>query len=477
MKFKSSGEFITITYLPLFHPTAEGQQQGLQSLSYPEGVAVYQQRPPPPTPTTTLAPETSTKRGFFGGIRNFFGGKKEESTTESAPTPPPSTSARTTPTTARTTPRPAQQQQTVNTIAVPTGTSTTTTRRPTTKEEFPALPGQRNQNNNNQAPVVTPPSIAPAWNRPTSPTSSVPSSTARSAEPVRFVPRDPQPPSMFTTKATTAAPGTVGLVQEVKAISESLFTKDTAKLNRFVTANYQKKTASYSLDDDAPQKFLTVDEEKLNQVATVEKMKALFNNYEIDTSVNEHSTALEKNEENDFIDEMLKTNVMRTLMQYLQTKEVVTSDPKTHKDLLKTIWFTMYSRGQGRIGSSGFEHVFLAENKNNTIIGMHNWIYMYEMEKSGHVDYKGWIKKVDMGTKGTVVKLRFSYDNLNKPVNGVFIGTTPELEIALYTLCFATFPDKDCAVTSGNGNEFKIRTYTFRYRGKTVIGSAYPEVH
>ena len=280
---------------------------------------------------------------------------------------------------------------------------------------------------------------------------------------------------MFTTKATTLAPETKDLAKEVKEISESLFSKDTANLNRFVTPNYQKRTVSYHLTDDAPEKLLTVDESKLFAVSTVEKMRALYNNYEIDTSVNEHSTALEKNEENDFVDEMLKTNVMRTLMQYLQTKNVVTADPKTHKDLLKTIWFTMYSRGQGRIGSSGFEHVMLAEKKNSTLIGMHNWIYMYEMEKAGHVDYKGWIRKLDLGNKGAVVKVRFTYDSLNKPVNGLFIGTTPELEMALYTLCFATFPDTDCMVAH-DGNEFKIKTYTFRYRGKSVIGSAYPEV-
>lgn len=294
---------------------------------------------------------------------------------------------------------------------------------------------------------------------------------------MRFVPRDPpQLPSMFTTKATTARPATAGTLElEVKELSESLFTKDTANLNRFVTPNYQKHTVSYSLQDDAPDKFLTVDEQKLHQVATVEKMRALFNNYVLDTTENEHSTALEKNEENDFIDELLKTNVILTLMQFLHTKDVVTSDPKSHKELLKLVWFTMYSRGQGRIGSSGFEHVFLAENKNNTIIGLHNWIYMYEMEKAGHVDYKGWIRKVDLGAKGSVAKVRFTFDNLNKPVNGIFIGTSPELEIGLYTLCFATFPDKDCLVAS-DGQEFKIKTYTYRYRGKTVIGSAYPEV-
>lgn len=281
---------------------------------------------------------------------------------------------------------------------------------------------------------------------------------------------------MFTSTTTRKpATGPDSLEREVQDVSESLFSKETANLlTNTVTVNYQKKTVSYSLQDDAPLKLFTVDEDKLFQVATVQKMRALFNNYELDTSVNEHSTALEKNEENDFIDELLRTNVMRTLMQYLQTKNTVSSDPKTHKELLKTIWFTMYSRGQGRIGSSGFEHVFMAENKNNTIIGLHNWIYMSEMEKS-RLDYKGWIKKLDLGNKGAVAKIRFTFDSMNKPVNGVFIGFSPELEMALYTLCFSTFPDKDCMVAC-DGKQFKIRTYTFRYRGKNLIGSAYPEV-
>lgn len=74
-----------------------------------------------------------------------------------------------------------------------------------------------------------------------------------------------------------------------------------------------------------------------------------------------------------------------------------------------------------------------------------------------------------------MARIRFTFDNLPKPVNGMFIGSSPELEIALYTLCFEMFPDKECLLAA-DGNQFKIRTYTFRYRGKSVIGSAYPEV-
>jgi poly(U)-specific endoribonuclease len=126
-------------------------------------------------------------------------------------------------------------------------------------------------------------------------------------------------------------------------------------------------------------------------------MRLLFNNYEVDSSVNEYVTPNEHKEENDFLDEVMKTSVMRAAMQFLQEKNQVTPDPKTHRDLVKTIWFNLYSRGQGKIGSSGFEHVFVTEIKNGTVIGMHNWLYFYEEEKAGKVDYKGYSRKLDLG--------------------------------------------------------------------------------
>jgi poly(U)-specific endoribonuclease len=144
-------------------------------------------------------------------------------------------------------------------------------------------------------------------------------------------------------------------------------------------------------------RLLVVDETKTFAVPTIEKMRLLFNNYEIDSFVNEFVTPNEKKEENDFLDEVMKTTVMRQAMLFLQEKGRVTPDPKTHRELVKTIWFNLYSRGQGKIGSSGFEHVFLTEMKNGTLIGMHNWLYFYEEEKAGKADYKGYSKKLDLG--------------------------------------------------------------------------------
>jgi poly(U)-specific endoribonuclease len=55
---------------------------------------------------------------------------------------------------------------------------------------------------------------------------------------------------------------------------------------------------------------LSVDE-KLWSVSTVEKMRAFYNNYEQDTAINEYVSPIERKEEDDFIDAVLATPVMR----------------------------------------------------------------------------------------------------------------------------------------------------------------------
>lgn len=74
----------------------------------------------------------------------------------------------------------------------------------------------------------------------------------------------------------------------------------------------------------------------------------------------------------------------------------MSKDPKDFRDLLKQIWFGMYSRGGGRIGSSGFEHVFLAEIKNNAVSGLHNWVYFNAEELKKNANYLGYMKKIDL---------------------------------------------------------------------------------
>lgn len=117
-------------------------------------------------------------------------------------------------------------------------------------------------------------------------------------------------------------------------------------------------------------------------------------------------------------------------MSLYQIIGVVTADTKTHFDLLKTIWFTLYSRIPGKVGSSAFEHVFMNEIKNNTIGGLHNWIWFYHKESEPGVkhsiDYQGYIKSLSLGT----VSFFFVFLSFNKSMK------MPEEKKMLCTIIF-----------------------------------------
>ncbi|XP_052850293.1 endoribonuclease CG2145 [Drosophila gunungcola] len=376
-------------------------------------------------------------------------------------------------------------------------------RRPSQKEDFPALPAAKTPPGS-PTPTPTPtPGSPSAWQsplptpqHPVHPPTKVTPAPTPSPTPSSWNTPTPTPTpahghSSFGphkvggggiggATTTTVRPGfqtsgnSVATDDEIRQLTEQLYTKETNSQIGNVQVNLQGRTRSIDSADEAPNPLLNVDAKALES-PTIAKLRLLFNNYETDTLVNEHVTPNERKEENDFLDAVMATPVMRQAMQFLQQKGLVSPDPKTHRDLVKELWFTQYSRGQGKIGSSGFEHVFVHEVKDGTIIGFHNWVYIGDEEKDGRFDYKGYMKEQDIGTKGKILKIRFSHQGLNKPVNTVFVGTSPELELALYTVCFQLRPDRTCPVSLGN-SKFGIITYSWRYRGKNLIGSAYPEI-
>lgn len=68
--------------------------------------------------------------------------------------------------------------------------------------------------------------------------------------------------------------------------------------------------------------LITVSETDLESVSSVKLMRKLYNNYELDTMTNEFVTPLEKKEENDFVDAIMGTPVMRHAMSFLQQKGI-----------------------------------------------------------------------------------------------------------------------------------------------------------
>lgn len=58
----------------------------------------------------------------------------------------------------------------------------------------------------------------------------------------------------------------------------------------------------------------------LSRIPTIVKLRALFDNYELDTMTEETVTTAERQEEDEFLEKILDTAVMRTAMNYLKDK-------------------------------------------------------------------------------------------------------------------------------------------------------------
>lgn len=127
--------------------------------------------------------------------------------------------------------------------------------------------------------------------------------------------------------------------------------------------------------------------------ATTKSLIKLFDNYEFDTYQTEVVTKEEDREENDFINNLMRSDVMLHVMQFLSAKRFFANDLQIHKGILKEIWFHPYSRGEGINSSSGFEHVFIGERKpRKGVIGLHNWIFFSLGELSNKINYFGFSK-------------------------------------------------------------------------------------
>lgn len=257
---------------------------------------------------------------------------------------------------------------------------------------------------------------------------------------------------------------------QLRAASEELLAVDTGITQPSI--NVQGKTSGSATGDAAPRPLFTSVPRTSLSKDTVRLMQQLLDNYEPQTTRQETITNAERAEENQFLQALMQTPVMQKLETILQQKDLLQG---RLRDILKLIWFTPYTRGGRHLASSGFEHVFVGEVKNRKVSGFHNWLSFMKEEREGDLDYKGYITKLDLGNKGEIIKMRFVWLSDTKPVGTVFVGTTPELEMALYTLCFLAKPNSRCPVQLA-GKRFQIQTWTQSYHGKTLVGSAYPEI-
>lgn len=193
-------------------------------------------------------------------------------------------------------------------------------------------------------------------------------------------------------------------------------------------------------DDNASRHLFTILNENLFERPTYKTFIALLDNYTAGTGTDESVDPEEVQENVDFINAITDTNLMKNFYQDIVDKELFDGDYNAFRRYLYINWFRLYARNYdsnqaGILDSSAFEHTFVGETKDNSNgegspMGFHNWIRMHFLEQSGELDYEGHIRKA---TRDIMLMVRFNWNGQDK-VSSIFVGTSPEFEIAAYTL-------------------------------------------
>lgn len=204
-----------------------------------------------------------------------------------------------------------------------------------------------------------------------------------------------------------------------------------------------------------------------------------MDNYNSTTGIQETFGAKEVAEMDQFLKAFSQTKPGMYLHQYLVAKRLCSGDPISFQRMLHDIWFKLYKR-EAHNDSSAFEHVFLGETRGEEILGFHNWIYFYYEEKAQRLNYQGYVAPhhshplQNPSGKEHLLQTKFSWKDCSKPISSGFVGTSPEFEMALYTLCFLTEQEKVSA--SFSGIETAIVVHSFTSMGQRKLGSCYPTI-
>lgn len=269
---------------------------------------------------------------------------------------------------------------------------------------------------------------------------------------------------------------------EIKALSETLYALDSNKASASELiidpqALVPGSQTSSQKDLSSGVLFQYLDEKALFSRPTYAALLAVLDNYHRMTGQTEDFSPQQLAEQEAFVKEtMSNTELGRELFAFLYTKGVYASEEAFIEDL-KMMWFGLYSRNNNKLDSSGFEHIFVGEIKGGKVSGFHNWIQFYLLEKRGQLNYYSHSFDGPWTTYPDVMGMQFMWDGYFKQVGSAVIGSSPEFDFALYSLCYITRPGKQCRLSLG-GKQLIIQTYTwdnsFYGDKKKFIASAYP---
>lgn len=224
--------------------------------------------------------------------------------------------------------------------------------------------------------------------------------------------------------------------------------------------------------------FASVDRSKFSKVDHA--FMALLDNYTREGDVKEDVTAEERGEMDRFMDLLDETPHMRYVHKVLVKWDLA---PPKLRDFMAQVydaWFTNYYRGT----SSGFEHVFVGEEKKNRksgkseIIGLHNWIQFAREEARGNINYLGYAHKGS--ADGEMVTVRFAWLDDDpeievKPCSTFLVGPSVAFEFSLACLVFFGGQDGDKPWVTLGEHDVAIQLYKVRDRFGEYVRTVYLE--
>jgi len=232
-----------------------------------------------------------------------------------------------------------------------------------------------------------------------------------------------------------------------------------------------------TISDKASQPlFSKVDTSKFNKLDKA--FVALLDNYVRESTKREIVTSEEKQEMERFIDLLATSPHMQYVHKVLVKWELAPTKLSDFMAHVYEAWFVNY---MGK-SSSGFEHVFIGEEKKNKetgkaeVIGMHNWFQFYSEEQKGHINYLGYSHKGP--ADGCMISVTFAWEDGHeavKPVSTFLVGTSIAFDFSLACLVFFGGKDGDKPWISVGGHDCCVHLYKWHNRLGTYARSVYIE--
>lgn len=185
-------------------------------------------------------------------------------------------------------------------------------------------------------------------------------------------------------------------------------------------------------------------------------------------------SGLRKSQLDNYLKILTNTSVFQAAFEYLQNTGHAGSDFNDfYTKTLFPLWYGTYSRCKGPLGSSGWEHVYSGEWKQEEVDGQHNWVRYYLLEKAGDINYHGYFSHENdlIGT------FQYTWKSYMKKEGGFFISTSPAFDFSILTTCVLAHSNGANCKFNVDGNYVVVTSYHQSCDAGTCLSTAYPSDH